>query len=132
MRPFPKCALIIATLAAVSPLRAAFTTTEAANVTNQTGVDLYRQLAHGDDNLCLSPYSIETALAMTFAGADGETKTEMERVLHLPSDGKGVHAAFAALRSSLTAMLKGRSRSPSNPRNAAHRASQSRFQSRTI
>src|SRR5215470_12727109 len=30
----------------------------AANATNQLGVDLYLQLATGDKNLCISPYSI--------------------------------------------------------------------------
>ena len=52
----------------------------AAKATNEIGVDLYRQLATGEQNLCMSPYSIDSALAMTFAGADGETRTEMARV----------------------------------------------------
>ena len=53
----------------------------AATATNQLGIDLHRQLATGDENLCVSPYSIQSALAMTFAGADGETRAEMARVL---------------------------------------------------
>lgn len=76
----------------------------AANATNQLGVDLHRQLAQGDENLCLSPYSIQSALAMTFAGADGETKTEMAKVLHFPNDGDAIHASFAALQGSLGEM----------------------------
>jgi serpin B len=76
----------------------------AAKATNQVGVDLYRQLARSEENLCLSPYSIESALAMTFAGADGETKTEMARVLHFPNDDDAVHASFAALQASLGEM----------------------------
>ena len=69
----------------------------AAKATNQLGIDLYRQLATGDENLCISPYSIDSALAMTFAGADGETRTEMARVLHFPND-TGVPASFSALQ----------------------------------
>src|SRR5437867_1024648 len=52
----------------------------AAKATNELGVALRRQLATGDENLCISAYSIESALAMTFAGADGETRMEMARV----------------------------------------------------
>ena len=75
----------------------------AAKATNELGVALHRQLATGDENLCISPYSIESALAMTFAGADGETRTEMARVLHLTNDGT-VPASFAALQHSLEEM----------------------------
>src|SRR5437773_1855875 len=75
----------------------------AATSTNQLAVDLHRQLATGDENLCVSPYSIESALAMTFAGAEEETRTEMARVLHFPSDG-AVPASFSALQHSLEEM----------------------------
>ena len=78
----------------------------AASATNQLAADLYHQLATSNENLCVSPYSIESALAMTFAGADGETRTEMIRVLHFPSDGDAIHASFAALQSSLGEMAK--------------------------
>jgi serine protease inhibitor len=75
----------------------------AAKATNDLGVELHRQLATGDKNLCISPYSINSALAMTFAGADGETRTEMARVLHFPNDGD-VPASFSALQQSLQQM----------------------------
>lgn len=75
----------------------------AAKATNQLGVDLQRQLATGDANLCISPYSINSALAMTFAGADGETRTEMARVLHFSNSGD-VPASFSALQQSLQQM----------------------------
>jgi serpin B len=75
----------------------------AAKATNELGVDLHRQLATGDGNLCISPYSINSALAMTFAGADGETRSEMARVLHFPNGGD-VPASFSALQQSLEQM----------------------------
>jgi leukocyte elastase inhibitor len=76
----------------------------AATATNQLAVDLHRQLATGNENLCMSPYSIESALAMTFAGADGETRTEMARVLHFPGDASTVPASLASLQRSLEEM----------------------------
>lgn len=75
----------------------------AAKATNDLGVELHRQLATGDENLCISPYSIDSALDMTFAGADGETRAEMARVLHFP-DGGDVPASFSALQQSLQQM----------------------------
>jgi serpin B len=76
----------------------------AAKATNKLAVDLHRQLATGNDNLCVSPYSIESALAMTFAGADGETRSEMARVLHFPNDASAVPTSFASLQKALEEM----------------------------
>jgi serpin B len=41
---------------------------------------------------------------MTFAGADGETRTEMARVLHFPSDASTVAPSFSSLQRSLEEM----------------------------
>jgi Serine protease inhibitor len=82
----------------------AYTTTDfylAASATNQFAVDLHRQVATGNDNLCVSPYSIQNALAMAFAGAAGETQTEMARALHFPGQTDAVLASFAALQRSI-------------------------------
>jgi serine protease inhibitor len=76
----------------------------AAQATNELAVDLHRQLATGNENLCVSPYSIESALAMTFAGADGQTRTEMARVLHFPGDASAVPSSLASLQRSLEEM----------------------------
>jgi serpin B len=71
---------------------------DAATAINAFGADLYRKLAGRDarekGTLFLSPFSLETALAMTSAGARGKTLEEMEKVLHLPAD---PHAGFGAL-----------------------------------
>jgi serpin B len=78
----------------------------AARATNEFGIDLQHRLATREENLCLSPYSIQNALAMTFAGADGETRAEMGRVLHFPTEGEAVHASFASLNLALVEMAK--------------------------
>jgi len=59
-----------------------------ADGNNRFALDLYGKLKTGEDNLFYSPYSISTALAMTYAGARGQTATEMAKVLHfdLPPD----------------------------------------------
>jgi serpin B len=80
-------------------------TKPAATAINDLGVDLYRKLAGGDANLCLSPYSIQVALAMTFAGADGQTRAEMAKTLHYPEEGTAIHDAFAELKHSLDAAV---------------------------
>ena len=51
-------------------------------------LDLYGQIAHGDGNRFISPFSISCALAMTYAGARGETAAQVAKALHfsLPAD----------------------------------------------
>ena len=56
--------------------------------------DLFHQLAPEEGNLIVSPYSISAALAMAYAGAAGETKTQMEDVLHFDLDEDALHAMF--------------------------------------
>lgn len=75
----------------------------AAASNNQFAVDLYGRLAPTDGNLFLSPLSITTALAMTYAGADGATAKEMAAVLHFPPESPQTHEAFGALLSGLAA-----------------------------
>jgi len=54
-----------------------------ARGTNQLGFDLYGKLKKQAGNLALSPFSISTALAMTWGGAKGETAKQMQATLHL-------------------------------------------------
>jgi serpin B len=49
---------------------------------NGFAFDLYGQLAKKEGNLFCSPASISAALAMTYAGAGGDTEKEMGHVLH--------------------------------------------------
>jgi len=69
----------------------------AADATNALGLDLYRLLAADGGNLCLSPYSIQAAFAMTTNGAAGRTLDEMRLALHYPQSLTPVNEAFAAL-----------------------------------
>jgi len=48
-------------------------------------LQLYQKLRGGAGNLFFSPYSISTALAMTYAGARSQTETQMAEVLQFPT-----------------------------------------------
>src|SRR5664280_3377315 len=63
--------------------------------------DLYAQLRNSRGNLFFSPYSVSTALAMTYAGARGNTETQMAHVLHFGTDQAQLHSAFGALQRQL-------------------------------
>jgi serpin B len=70
-------------------------------------LDLYAKLRSEEGNLFLSPYSISTALAMTYAGARGETERQMADVLHFALGQERLHPALAALESSVKAASDG-------------------------
>jgi len=67
-------------------------------------LDLYAQLKSGEGNLFFSPYSISTCLAMTYAGACGETEAQMARTLHFETDQGKFHAEFGKLQNELNAI----------------------------
>jgi serpin B len=91
---------------AVVPIAKGATTTAmdlqpARTAVNSLGIDLLKRTTGTDANAVLSPYSIQNALAMTWAGANGETHDEMRRVLHFPEDESALHASMADLRKAL-------------------------------
>ena len=59
--------------------------------------DLYRTLSSEGGNLFFSPYSISQALAMTYAGARGETERQMSDTLHFALPQDALHPAFNSL-----------------------------------
>ena len=67
---------------------------------NRFAFDLYRQLASSPDspgrNIFFSPYSISSALAITYEGARGTTADEIRSVLHFPADVTLMREGFAA------------------------------------
>ena len=60
-------------------------------------MDLYQQLRSGDGNLFFSPYSISLALAMTYAGTQGDTETQMAQALHFTLPQERLHPALNSL-----------------------------------
>ena len=70
---------------------------------NRFAFDLYARLKGAEGNLFLSPYSISTALTMTYAGARGETADQMAKTLCLPASGGAIHVAYATLQKDLNA-----------------------------
>ncbi len=52
---------------------------------NAFGFELFKNIRNtgSEENLLISPFSVSVALAMTYNGANGETKSEMEEVMQL-------------------------------------------------
>ncbi len=68
---------------------------------NTFGLDAYYLMSDSSDFM-ISPYSISSAIAMTYAGALGETKEQIKQVFHFPTDSE-LHKGF----SELSKVLKG-------------------------
>lgn len=83
---------------------------------NSFAFDLYGELKSGTGNIFFSPFSISTALAMTYAGAAGETAGEMAATLHFPAEGDELHPSYGALLTSLDrgSELEGYQLAPAN------------------
>ncbi len=64
---------------------------------NQFASDLYSKYRSRDGNIFFSPFSISTALAMTYEGAKGKTAEEMQAVLHLPDDKQKIRSDFVSI-----------------------------------
>jgi len=71
--------------------------TQLAQDNNAFAVTLYQKLRSGDGNLFFSPYSISLALAMTYAGARGNTEQQMAQALHFGLPQERLHPAMNAL-----------------------------------
>lgn len=62
---------------------------------NLFALELYKRISTNEKgNICISPFSITTALAMTYAGADHHTAAEMAKTLHFDSNTATFHNAF--------------------------------------
>jgi serpin B len=73
-------------------------------------LDLYQALLQsqsgGSQNLVYSPYSIQVALSMTYAGARGNTEQELARALHVALPQERLHPALRSVEQQLAARAR--------------------------
>ncbi len=68
---------------------------------NDFAFNLYHRYSPGSENILFSPYSISTALSMTYEGARGETAEEMEKVFSFLTDPSERHSSVASIYNTL-------------------------------
>jgi serpin B len=68
--------------------------------------DLYSDLAKTPGNVLFSPYSVSTALAMTYGGARGETAKQMAKALHFNQEQGATDSAFGQLQVQLNQLSR--------------------------
>lgn len=66
----------------------------------QFSLDLYAQLKTQEGNTLFSPYSLSKGLSMALAGAQGQSQTELLKVLHFQEESR-THATFERMESEL-------------------------------
>jgi len=81
-------------------------TTPAATAINSLGADLLHTAATPGANALFSPYSIQSVLAMTYAGAGGTTRDEMAKALHFGTNETRLHASFQLLQRQLQYLMQ--------------------------
>lgn len=70
---------------------------------NAFAVKLYHELSTKEGNLFFSPFSVSSALGMTYAGARENTAAEMQAAMSFGLDQEPLHNAFQQLNKSLMA-----------------------------
>jgi len=103
--------LIAATVAGSATLLAAETPEKAsvdAVVKGNTvfAMKMHQELSSKEGNLFFSPYSISSALGMTYAGARNNTEKEMKVALHFPGGRDELCKSFGELQEGLNAIQK--------------------------
>ena len=72
---------------------------------NRFAADLYREIvqrsASGDGNIFFSPFSISSALALTYEGARGKTADEIQSVFYFPANDTSRREEFADINADI-------------------------------
>jgi serpin B len=75
---------------------------------NRFAIDLYKELKNNRENLVFSPFSISSAMAMTYAGAENRTAKEFQKTLFFLEDKQLFHQEFSNLFQGIVADKKKR------------------------
>lgn len=78
-----------------------------ADANNRFAVELYDRLRTREGNLFFSPASLCTAFSMVYAGAGGETKSELAATLHFELPDQQLHDAFGVMNRVLNSSVSG-------------------------
>jgi serpin B len=70
---------------------------DVVDANNKFALDFYSEYQSVEGNVFFSPYSISTALAMTYEGAIGQTAEEMQSVFYFPEDDSLRRSGYANL-----------------------------------
>lgn len=103
----PGCVVVSGAQRLTSPNVSAADSAALAEGNTAFALNLYQKLRSEPGNLFYSPFSISSALAMTWAGARGQTETDMAKALSFTLPQSQLHPAFNALDLSLASRGKG-------------------------
>ena len=89
-----------------------------AQSNNRFAADLYREIAqekaNGSGNIFFSPFSISSALALTYEGSRGTTADEIRSVFFFPANASVMREGFAAITTGLNQGNAGYTLNPAN------------------
>lgn len=101
---------VVPTVQSTGPAPVSGPVSEVVSANNRFGTELYGVLARDpstkDENLFFSPFSISSALAITYEGAAGKTASEILEVFHFPADNATRQSGYKALISGINAKDK--------------------------
>jgi len=80
----------------------------------ELGLSLYKRLGDSNEKIFVSPTSLPTAFGLAYAGARGETASEIAEVLRFPGPPERLHARMGEMFGQMRLDLPGRKLSVAN------------------